>query len=375
MKMLVISAYPSSLVNFRGDLLKRLSKNGVDVTALSSGASDSEVKEILNIADHYEDYKVSRNGINPIEDVFVILRFMRLYLKLKPDCILAYTIKPVVFGSIAARLIGFKNFNALITGLGFGFQKGGWKKNILVGIVTFLYRFALKSARTVTFQNKDNLNYFVENNIVDKDKCFLVNGSGVNLERFTPSEKQVSSSKFLLIARLLGDKGIREYAHAAELTKMKHPHAEFHLVGPEDPSPNGISHEEVMEWHKQGAIVYHGAQSDVRPFIAETGVFVLPSYHEGLPRTVLEAMAMAKPILTTDVPGCRETVVNNDNGWLVEKENAEALSEKMCWFIENEERSLEMGQRSLEIAKNKFDVHTVNKELLTILKVGDEKAI
>ncbi|KHT52239.1 glycosyltransferase family 4 protein [Vibrio sinaloensis] len=375
MKMLVISAYPSSLVNFRGDLLRRLSNNGVSVTALSSGASESEIKEILAVAEHYQDYKVSRNGINPIEDIFVIFSFVRLYLKLKPDSIFAYTIKPVIFGSIAARLTGIKNFNALITGLGFGFQKGSWKKNVLVGIVTFLYRFALKNARTVTFQNKDNLDYFIKNKIVDKSKCFLVNGSGVNLERFTPAEKQTSSSKFLLIARLLGDKGIREYARAAELTQVKYPGAEFHLVGPEDPSPNGINHEEVMKWHNQGTVVYHGAQSDVRPFIAETGVFVLPSYHEGLPRTVLEAMAMAKPILTTDVPGCRETVVNNDNGWLVEKANAEALSEKMCWFIENEQRSLDMGQRSLEMAKNKFDVHKVNADLLKILKVRDEETV
>ncbi|MBV7298641.1 glycosyltransferase family 4 protein [Enterovibrio paralichthyis] len=375
MKMLVISAYPSSLVNFRGDMLQGLSKNGVSVAALSSGATEKEVENILEIADEYHDYKVSRNGINPIEDFFVILRFIRFYLTLKPDSILAYTVKPVVFGGIAARLIGFKNFNALITGLGFAFQKGSWKKNLLVAIVTFLYRVSLKNAKTVTFQNKDNLNYFVENNIVDKEKCHLVSGSGVNLDRFIPNDIPASSSKFLLIARLLIDKGIREYIEAAELTQKKYPDAEFHLVGPEDPSPNGISEREVMQWHDKGTVIYHGATSDVRPFIADTGVFVLPSYHEGLPRTVLEAMAMAKPILTTDVPGCRDTVENGVNGWLVEKGNAAELYEKMCWFIENEEQSQAMGKISYDMAKNKFDVHKVNEALFKILKVSDEKGV
>lgn len=375
MKLLMISSFPASLINFRGDLIRCLSKRNVSVVALSSGASKQEVEEILQIVDEYHDYKISRNSIDPIQDLIAIFKFVIAYAKHRPDIVVAYTIKPVVYGGIAARLIGFSNFNALITGLGFGFQKGGIRKNILVKLISFLYRFSLKNAKTITFQNKDNLDYFVTNKLVDKDRCYLVNGSGVNLEQFKPSSVKVASCKFLLIARLLEDKGIREYAKAAELTKVNYPEAEFHLVGPEDPSPNGISIEEVMQWHNNGVLTYHGESKDVRPYIAQAGVFVLPSYHEGLPRTVLEAMAMAKPILTTDVPGCRETVENGINGWLVEKGEVVELADKMSWFIEHQEASIAMGKRSEKMVKEKFDVHKVNEELLNILQVHNEKDV
>ncbi|PAR27102.1 glycosyltransferase family 4 protein [Vibrio metoecus] len=375
MKMLIISAFPSSLINFRGDMIRSLYEKGFDIIALSSGATDEEIKEISKITNGYIDYNVSRNGINPFEDFIVIIKFILFYKKIKPDCVFAYTIKPVIFGGIAARVIGVKNFNALITGLGFAFQKGSRKKNILVNIVTHLYRYALKNARTVIFQNKDNLNYFVDNNIVDKRKCYLVNGSGVNLDKYKIAEEKISCSKFLLIARLLGDKGIREYAAAAALVKEKYPHSEFHLVGPEDPSPDGIKMTDIMEWHEKGTVIYHGSTSDVRQFIYNAGVFVLPSYHEGLPRTVIEAMAMGKPILTTNVPGCRETVVSGINGWLVEKGNYIELSERMCWFIENEDLGLAMGRQSYSIALEKFDVNKVNEELFRILKVSSEKVV
>ncbi len=375
MKLLMISSFPTSLINFRGDLIRCLSKQDVNVIALSSGASEQEVEEILKIADEYYDYSISRNSIDPVKDLMAIFKFAIAYVKHRPDIVVAYTIKPVVYGGIAARLFRFNNFNALITGLGFGFQKGGFRKNILVKLISFLYRFSLKNARTITFQNQDNLDYFVNNKLADKERCYLVNGSGVNLEQFKPSETKVASCKFLLIARLLKDKGIREYAKAAELTKVKYPEAEFHLVGPEDPSPNGISIEEVLQWHNDGVLTYHGEASDVRPYIAQAGVFVLPSYHEGLPRTVLEAMAMAKPILTTDVPGCRETVENGVNGWLVKKGEVEELADKMSWFIEHQEASFAMGERSEKMVKDKFDVHKVNEELLKILQVHHEKDV
>ncbi|ASC55894.1 glycosyl transferase family 1 [Vibrio vulnificus] len=215
---------------------------------------------------------------------------------------------------------------------------------------------------------------FIDQGIVPKEKCFLVNGSGVDLSHY---EKEPLSNKphFLLIARLLGDKGIREYAKAAAVVKQQYPEAEFHLVGPEDPSPDGIQISEVNQWHESGVINYHGATTDVRPFIKACNIFVLPSYHEGMPRTVLEAMAMGRPVLTTNVPGCKETVVNGENGWLVEKANVEQLAERMIWFIEHPEQWKIMGDKGHQMANEKFDVHKVNAEILKIMGLADEKAI
>ena len=193
-----------------------------------------------------------------------------------------------------------------------------------------------------------------------------MNGSGVDLSSFTKNPLSQDNS-FLLIARLLGDKGIREYALAAKIIKKKYPSAVFNLVGPEDPSPDGIPLKEVLAWHDSGIINYHGGANDVRPYIEKANIFVLPSYHEGMPRTVLEAMAMGRPILTTNVPGCKETVINGKNGWLVEKANADALAQRMIWCIENQGEWQRMGDKSHEMAVEKFDVHKVNQELLKIM--------
>ena len=173
----------------------------------------------------------------------------------------------------------------------------------------------------------------------------------------------------MLIARLLGDKGIREYIKAANIVKQKYPDAIFQLVGPEDPSPDGISLQELAQLNNQKAVEYLGATNDVRPYIEGCSIFVLPSYHEGLPRTVLEAMATGRPVLTTDVPGCRETVVNGKNGWLVEKANVEQLAEKMIWFIENPNEWRRMAEDSRVMVEDKFDVHKVNKELISIMEL------
>ncbi|PCK33603.1 glycosyltransferase family 4 protein [Pseudoalteromonas piscicida] len=366
MKVTIIGALPSSLVNFRGELLKALKSKGASVTAMANGATEGERAGVLNYTDKYLDYPVARNGLNPAKDLLTLKKLYAYFNSEQPDVVLAYTIKPIIWGGLAARLSGVKGFYALVTGLGYAFQPAGFSKKILIFIVRTLYKVALKRAKVVIFQNPDNLDVFVKQGIVPRCKCRLVNGSGVDLEYF---KKTPLSDKptFLLIARLLGDKGIREYAQAAKRVKLLYPDAIFNLVGPEDPSPDGIKIEEVLKWHEEGIITYHGATKDVRPFISESNVFVLPSYHEGLPRTVLEAMAMGRPILTTDVPGCRETVANGHNGWKVEKANVQQLYEKLLWFIENVEQWETMGENSYQSAKDKFDVHKVNRDIVEIM--------
>lgn len=374
MKIFIVGAYPSSLVNFRGEMIKSISKICESTFALSSLATEDEINSIRALGCSYLSYYVNRNGINPVSDLCTFVSLATKFFNNKPDLIFSYTIKPIIWGGFAARLANVSSFYAMITGLGYAFQKGGVAKNLLNTLVKFLYRSALKKSKGVIFQNRDNMQVFIDEGIVPQEKCFLVNGSGVDLSHY-----QVSSlapkPHFLLIARLLGDKGIREYAEAAKTVKQRYPEAVFELVGPEDPSPDGIKLDEVNKWVSSGAIEYSGATTDVRPYIENCSIYVLPSYHEGMPRTVLEAMAMGRPILTTDVPGCRETVVNGENGWLVEKANVEQLAERMIWFIENQEQWSVMGNKSHTMANEKFDVHKVNAEILKIMGLSDEKTV
>ncbi|WP_158157158.1 glycosyltransferase family 4 protein [Vibrio alginolyticus] len=372
-KIIILGAYPASIYNFRGEVIKKLSEVNVTLS-MASDASDKEVEVINSLGCEYRDYPIDRSGINPIRDIVTLTFLFNSFRELKFDILLAYTIKPIIWGGLAARFAKVPSFYAMITGLGYAFQKGGLAKNLLNTLVKFLYRSALKKSKGVIFQNRDNMQVFIDEGIIPKEKCFLVNGSGVDLSHYSLSPLP-STPHFLLIARLLGDKGIREYAQAAKLVKQKYPEAVFELVGPEDPSPDGIKLDEVHQWTESGAIKYSGATTDVRPFIENCAIYVLPSYHEGMPRTVLEAMAMGRPILTTDVPGCRETVIDGENGWLVEKANAEQLAEKMIWFIENQDKWQEMGKSSHDMAYEKFDVHKVNAEILKIMGLSNEKDI
>ena len=369
----VVGAHPGSLINFRGELIRSLVESGCEVTAMASGSKvkvagfipTERVKEsVKEMGAEFKSYPVSRNGLNPFEDFKTFLSLFRTFRVCKPDIVIAYTIKPVLWGGIATMFTRNTRFYAIITGLGFAFAGEGVKKVILRKFVIALYRLSLAKADVVFFQNRDNLNSFVDFGILPRDKASLVNGSGVDLERFSLVPLPEKEVVFLLIARLLGDKGVREYCEAACIVKKKYPQAIFRLVGPPDTSPDGIDVGEIEKWHDDGIINYRGGVEDVRSEIALSSVFVLPSYHEGMPRTVLEAMSMGRPILTTDVPGCRETVIEGENGFLVPCKEVEPLVEKIGWFLENISLLTVMGNKSRSLAEEKYDVHKVNREIL-----------
>ncbi|KZW98822.1 glycosyl transferase family 1 [Pseudoalteromonas luteoviolacea] len=364
-KVFVIGALPRSLVVFRGELIAKLASQ-YEVICMANSATSEEIQAINSLGAQYIDFPVKRNGLNPLEDLRTLFFLIKTFRAHNPDIVLAYTIKPVVWGGIAAIFNRGVQFNALITGLGFAFQRGGFKRNLLTKGVKALYRLALKNAHSTTFQNPDNRDLFVSNKLVRQHKCHLVNGSGVDLSYYEGAPLP-TDNRFLLVARLLGEKGVREYVEAAKIVKKQFPDAIFDIVGPADPSPDGIDIFEVEQWHNAGIINYHGETSDVRPYYEACSVYVLPSYHEGLPRSVLEAMAIGRPILTTEVPGCKETVVNGENGWLVEKASVEQLADKMIWFIEHQEQWPEMARKSRRYAVDKFDVHKVNADIMTIL--------
>lgn len=370
MKVCIIGALPSSLINFRGQLIKSFINNGHDVIALASNATQTEIKDIENLGVKYIDYPVKRNQLSVLSDLKTLLSFKKIFKQEEPDVILAYTIKPVVWGGIAARFMSKAKFYGLITGLGFAFQRNTFKRYILSKLVTFLYRFSLSRASKVIFQNPDNLQVFVDNKIVARDKTIRVHGSGVDLTHYEKCEPTSNQFTFLTIARLLGEKGLREYAAAAKIVKQKNPDVTFNILGPEDPSPDGIPLTEIKRWDNANDIQYLGNTDDVRPYIKACNIFVLPSYHEGMPRTVLEAMSVGRPILTTNVPGCRETVIDGENGFLVEKENITQLADKMQWFVENKAQWQVMANKSRQIAEEIFDVHKVNKQLLAVMRLN-----
>ncbi len=368
--LLVTSAYPNSVAGFRGDLIRACVAAGSQVTVLSATAEPEVEHQIRSLKCEFHPYSIKRNAINVSSDLKTLGELKTAYRELSPDIILAYTIKPIIWGGIAARKVPNARFFALVTGLGYAFQGTSLKRRLLNGLVTWLYRFALRGSEGVIFQNRDNRDLFVRHNIVAAEKCHVVNGSGVNVASFSKAALPAGPAHFLVIARLLGEKGIREYCRAAEIVKRQYPDCIFSVVGPKDPSPDGINIEEINQWHQNNTIVYHGATSDVQPFIKSCHVYTLPSYHEGMPRTVLESMAMGRPILTTDVVGCRETVEPGVNGQLVPKGDAEALALKMIWFIENRDQWQAMGDASRKIAEEKFDVHKVNQQMLKILGIG-----
>jgi glycosyltransferase involved in cell wall biosynthesis len=368
--VVVVGGLSESLLNFRGDLLRSLAALGHDVTAMA-GEPDERVKtRLAAIGVQFRPYPIERSGINPVADWRTYRALGAAFRELHPDVVLAYTIKPIVWGGLSLTSNAGTCFYALVTGLGFAFEDGGWKRRLMRGALIPLYRAALARATRVIFQNPDNRDAFVARGIVSCVRTAVVNGSGVNLDHFTPAALPDTAPVFLTIGRLLTHKGFREFCEAARIVKRTHPDARFQLLGPPDPSPDGLSLSEIRRWHDQGWLEYLGAADDVRPALANCHIFVLASYHEGMPRTVLEALAMGRPILTTDVPGCRETVIAGDNGHLVPKGDAGALASRMVWFLENRDRWPAMGTRSRQLAEERFDVNAVNRTLISIMELG-----
>lgn len=369
-EVFVIGGLPESLLNFRGELLKALKIKGLDVTGLAAKGSVDFVEQLNQRGVRFIPLPIERNGLNPLSDLKLLIRLILIYRKHKPRKVIAYTIKPVIWGGIAARLVGIQ-FYGLITGLGYAFQGDSLKRKLLTRAVSQLYRLALKKSEAVIFQNKDNKNVFVGRNIVERSKCHVVNGSGVDTDKYPfsalPSASGAQDIKFLCVARLLKDKGLKEYAAAADIVKSKYPSAECFLVGPEDPSPNGIPLDEVTSWK---SISYLGETNNVISALTACDVYVLPSYHEGLPRSTLEAMSVGRPIVTTNAVGCRDTVQEGVNGFKVPVASVDELAEKMIWCIENRNRLSEMGQASRSYVMDKFDVTKVNSDILNILELN-----
>jgi glycosyltransferase involved in cell wall biosynthesis len=320
-------------------------------------------------------YSLSRTGMNPVKDVADMLRLALLLRRLKPDITLSYAIKPVIYGTLAAWLARVPRRFAMIEGLGYVFTppEGAEppKRRILRGAVSMLYATALMHANLVFFLNKDDIDLFLEKRLVSPTQVFLLGGIGVCLNEWQPAPPIMKPVTFLLAARLLREKGIAEYAKAARIIKKRYPDTRFILLGSIDSNPGAFSRAEVEAWVAEGILEWPGHVPYVRIWIAKASIFVLPSYYrEGVPRSTQEAMAMARPIITTDAPGCRETVINGENGFLVPVRDTEALAAAMEQFIFQPELIEKMGQASRRIAEERFDVHKINQIILQEMDIG-----
>ncbi|QCO20710.1 glycosyltransferase [Acinetobacter cumulans] len=374
MKFLMICSYLPSALNFRGKLLEAIANQGYEIHIMAPELSTfpDEYQQLQSLGYTVHDIPMQRTGTNPVADLKLLKNLYQQIRRIQPDYVLSYTIKPVIYGTLASWLAKVPHRFALITGLGYAFQNvESGKRSLFQKMVHGLYAQALKHSDKVFFQNPDDLKLFQDMHLLEAEKpTVVVNGSGVNVQDFDvlplpQNDAGVVKASFLLIARLLGDKGVREYAEAARIIKAKHPATEFHLVGWIDDNPSAIAQAELDEWIADGRLNYWGKLSDVRPAISESSVYVLPSYREGTPRTVLEAMAMGRAIITTDAPGCRETVQHGQNGYLVGVKSVDDLVQSMQYFIEDPKLIEYMGQRSREIALNKYDVHQVNAHMMT----------
>lgn len=371
MKFLMISNFAASLLGFRHALICALQSRGLDVHV---AAPDLTIGDPLRLKLEAQGLTVhnipmNRTGTNPIADLRSLWALWRLMRQIKPQAVLGYTVKPVIYGLLAARLAGVPKRFALITGLGYAFQGEG-KRWRMQALVQRLYALALRKVSMVFFQNTDDAALFKERGIVRNDSpVCVVNGSGVDVAEFQFVDIPAGAPSFLLIARLLGDKGVREYAQAAAQIRARHPEVRFTVAGWIDENPDAIKQHELDAWVASGSVDFLGKLADVRPAIVASSVYVLPSYREGTPRTVLEAMAMGRAIITTDAPGCRETVIDGENGILVPVKSVEALCDAMQAFVDYPDLATRMGKHSRELALAKYDVRQVNAVMLRAMQI------
>ncbi|WP_180061666.1 MULTISPECIES: glycosyltransferase family 4 protein [unclassified Acinetobacter] len=375
MKVVLIGTVASSFLGFRLDLIKKLLDKGYKVFAFTSEYSASELKKIEKLGVIPVTYSLNRGGFNPFADMIATYQLSKKIKAINPDLVFSYFSKPVIFGTLAAKLAKAPRVVGMLEGLGYTFTEqpeGLSKKTQLIKkIQVFLYKIALPQLNQLIFLNPDDPKDLLQKYGIKVKKVEVLGGIGLNLENYKYSKNFNSDISFIFVARLLAEKGIHDYIKAAKIVKSKYPNIKFTVLGAIDKSALGsLKEEELQDLIQTNIIEYPGYVNNVADWIEQASVFVLPSYYrEGVPRSTQEAMAMGRPVITTDVPGCRETVVDGVNGFLVPKWNPNALAEKMIYFIEHPEEISTMGAESHKIAVEKFDAEKVNQRLMKILGI------
>lgn len=366
-KIVFASNTSFSLYNFHYGVMKYLGNDGFEVIAV---APKDEYSDLLSKEFKFFEIKnLDRKGINPVKDFILFLEYVKIYKTVKPDLIFSYTIKPNIYGSIACRFLKIKYIN-MLTGLGYIFIK----ENLLTKFIEKLYKIAFRRSYKVLFLNRDDMRLFVNKEILPENKAMLLKSSGINTVYFSldfckKEEKNGGKFIFLMIARLLWDKGVKEFIEAGKIAKSKYSNVELWLLGPIDKgNPSAVPENMVKEWEKERTVKYLGVSSDVRDYICAADVVVLPSYREGVPRSLLEAMAMEKPIITTDTSGCRDVCRNGENCLLVSVKDEAALSEAMINMVEAGDNGRKrMGQKGRNIVLEEFDENLIIQKYMELV--------
>lgn len=367
MKILIVSPKNKTVYNFRGDLIKDMIAAGNEVYV--TGPNRDFIDEIMSLGiKKFFEIPLIKDNTNPRGDLRYLRNLKDCMKKLRPDMVFSYTVKPVIYGSLAASKAGVKYIYGMITGLGRAYSAKGGKARLVRSVTKALYKPALKKCRKVIFQNPDDAEQLVNTGCLLRDKVEFVNGSGVNMQRFvrTPLPKE---NVFLMVSRIIREKGVLEYCRAAEIVKAKYPRTSFILLGAFDQAIGGLSPETIREYIERGIVEYPGEAKDPIEYYRRSSVYVLPSYYrEGLPRTILEAMSCGRPVITTNWIGCRQAVEDGVNGFLIPIKDHEALADRMIRLIEDRELLEKMGERSYELCCSKYDVKIVNRQMRAILQ-------
>ncbi len=366
-KIAIVANSTWNIYNFRLNIIEKLLDEGFEVTVIAPIDKYIHYKEKYPEVTHIALKKLNRDSLNPWKDFRLMLELTRIYKRVNPDLVLHYTVKPNIYGGIAAKLNNIASL-AVVTGLGYTFIHNGFVKKITKS----LYRFTSGFHRKVIFENIDDRLLFTNYGLIEKDKGISVKGCGVDSSFFSPLPNGIRKEKttFTFIGRLLYDKGVKEFVEAAKIIKEKFEKVDFWLVGEIDKNnPAAVKNDDLVDWVKEKVVIYHGATNDVKKYIAASDCIVLPSYREAIARSITEGMAMEKPVITTDTPGCREAVEDGENGYLVPIKDVVALSNSMEQFLQLDyEKRHNMGVLGRKKVLEEFDDKLVANQIVDIIK-------
>lgn len=370
-KLAILAQTAFSAANFRGPLIRELTSRGYSVEVLAPDLDAATDAALKSLGAHTTRLPLARTGVNPVEDMQTLAFLWRHFHRTRPDVAFSYAAKTNAWGMPAAALAGIPIRIAMVEGLGYAFTDGSdgrrnFRQRLLAGLLAMLYRLAFQCAHKVVALNPDDARDLQSLCGLGPEKIELLGGIGVPLEDWPPHPPHLSPVTFTLVARMLREKGVFEFIEAARRVRQHHPDARFHLLGGLDSNPGAIRTETIAAWVEEGLVEWPG-QVDVKPWLARCSVFVLPSYREGVPRSTQEAMAMARPVITTDVPGCRETVEDGVNGFMVPPRDVATLAQAMERFIREPALIGQMGKESRRLAEARFDVREANRRLMKVL--------
>jgi glycosyltransferase involved in cell wall biosynthesis len=373
-KIFIISHYAGSIINFRGPFISELIKWKSTVMVFAPDLTEDFKRDIQRLGAVAASFSLDRTGLNFFKDILTTIELFKKFRKLSPDVVFTYSAKTNVWGILAATFASVPHRVAMVEGMGYVFTHSHsyakLKNRILRVLLSALYRITFKMAHKVIVLNPDDAKELQDRCGLSQNKIVLLGGIGVPLKDWPWHPPHFKPLTFTLIARLLREKGVMEFLQAAQQIKAHRPEVRFCILGGLDDNPGALNKTDIQPWLDAGIVEWPG-QVDVKPWLAKTSVYVLPSYREGVPRSTQEAMAMGRPIITTDVPGCRETLVQGINGLLVPPRDVPALTHAMMQFVEHPEWLAPMGQASRRIAEEKFDVRVINQKLMDVLGVPE----